>query len=55
MVELTVEDHLESLNGFLSGDILTTETGEYFSYVKRLGEEFLDLPGAEYNLFVFRA
>jgi hypothetical protein len=52
VVELAVEDHLESAHRVLDRDILAGGAGEDLGNVERLGKETLDLAGAIDGEFV---
>src|SRR5690606_18212199 len=53
MIEITLQDSLETTDGFFQGNVFTRRTGEHFRHVERLRQETLDLTRAVHHLLVF--
>lgn len=52
ITELTSQDALEALDGFLQGHQFTQMASEDFSHLERLGQETLDLASTSHSKFV---
>src|SRR5690554_984274 len=53
VIILTVQNAVETTDGFLQGHVFTRRTGEYFRNEERLRQEALDLTRTGYGLLVF--
>jgi len=52
MIQLTLEDHLEALDGLFQGDELAHVSGEHLGDLERLRQELLDLTGSGHDELV---